>query len=202
LPSTPSSGLPEPPWRRSRWTSFVVGIVAALVVAAIAAWALAIRDTDGGGDATRPGPVASPEAPDEGEAAPDFALPTLDGETIRLSDLRGRPVVLNFWASWCNPCRKEFPLLAAALDKHSAADLAVVGVTYRDIESDSRTFVDEFGATWPQAVDEDGEVARAFGVRAIPQTFFIDGNGTIAGRVFGFSSAHALEAPLAKILDA
>jgi cytochrome c biogenesis protein CcmG, thiol:disulfide interchange protein DsbE len=135
-----------------------------------------------------------------GEPAPDFTLATLNGETVRLSDLRGRPVVVNFWASWCNPCREEFPLLADALDEHGDRDLAVVGVTYRDIESDSRAFVEEFGATWPQAVDEDAEVARAYGVRAIPQTFFVARDGRIADRIFGFSSERALEEPLAKIL--
>jgi cytochrome c biogenesis protein CcmG/thiol:disulfide interchange protein DsbE len=200
LPSTPSSGLPEPPWRASRWKSFVVGLVAAFVVAAIVAWALAVRD-DGDASPRPPGRVASPDVAEAGDPAPDFALPTLDGEQVRLSDLRGRPVVVNFWASWCNPCREEFPLLAGALDEHETAELAVVGVTYRDIESDSRAFVDEFGASWPQAVDEDTEVARAYGVRAIPQTFFIDRDGTIAARVFGFSSERALEEPLATILD-
>jgi cytochrome c biogenesis protein CcmG/thiol:disulfide interchange protein DsbE len=178
----------------------VVGVLAAFVVTAVVAWALAVRD-DGDASPRPPGRVAIPDVAEAGDSAPDFALPTLDGATIRLSDLRGRPVVVNFWASWCNPCRDEFPLLAAALDEHADADLAVVGITYRDIESDSRAFVDEFGATWPQAVDEDNSVARAYGVRAIPQTFFIGRDGNIAARIFGFSSAGALEEPLAEILE-
>ena len=140
------------------------------------------------------------DTPMAGQSAPDFELTTLDGGTVRLSALRGRPVVVNFWASWCHPCRTEFPLLADALEEHADADLAVVGVTYKDIESDSRDFVDETDANWPQGVDEDGEVARAYGVRAIPQTYFIGRDGRITGRVFGFTSEDALEEPLAEII--
>jgi cytochrome c biogenesis protein CcmG, thiol:disulfide interchange protein DsbE len=139
---------------------------------------------------------------DVGDLAPDFTLPTLDGETISLSDRRGRPTVVNFWASWCHPCREEFPLLADALDEDANEDLAVVGVTYQDIESDSRAFVEEMDAVWPQAVDRDGAVAQSYGVRAIPLTFFVDADGRIADRVIGFSTKGALDESLAKILPA
>jgi cytochrome c biogenesis protein CcmG/thiol:disulfide interchange protein DsbE len=198
LPSTPSSELPEPPWRRSRWKSFVVGVAAVVVVVAVVAWAMAVRDT-GDQASEGPGGPVSP-TPLAGEPAPDFELTTLDGGTVQLSELRGQPVVVNFWASWCHPCRTEFPLLADALEEHGDEGLAVIGVTYKDIESDSRDFVEETGAGWPHGIDEDGTVARAYGVRAIPQTYFIDRDGRITGRVFGFTSEDALEAPLAEIL--
>lgn len=139
---------------------------------------------------------------DVGDAAPDFTLPTLDGETISLSEFRGRPTVVNFWASWCNPCREEFPLLAAALEEYANEDLAVVGVTYQDIDSDSRAFVEEMDAVWPQAVDDGGATAQSYGVRAIPLTFFVDADGLIADRVIGFSSKAALDASLESILPA
>ena len=171
-----------------------------LSVIGVVAWA---RATDGGGagqvDSPSPGDVAEPGAAEPGEPAPDFALATLDGKRVRLADFRGRPVVVNFWASWCNPCRQEFPILADALATHD--DLAVVGVTFRDIESDSRAFADETGATWPLAIDDDGDVAARYGVRAIPQTVFIRADGTIAARVFGFESAEAFAEPLAMIVD-
>jgi cytochrome c biogenesis protein CcmG/thiol:disulfide interchange protein DsbE len=200
LPSTPSSALPEPPWRRSRWKSFLVGIGAAGVVAAVVWLAIEIRESDSGPPGRTPGQAADGAVAEVGAAAPGFELRTLDGGTIRSADLRGRPVVVNFWASWCNPCRREFPLLAQALTEHERDELAVVGVTYRDIESDSRDFVEETRASWPQGVDEDGAVAKAFGVRAIPQTFFLDADGTIAARIFGFSSKDALDEPLREIL--
>ncbi len=148
------------------------------------------------------GGAATRGVADVGDEAPDFTLPALGRDTVALSEFRGRPTVVNFWASWCNPCREEFPLLAAALDEYERERLAVVGVTYQDIESDSRMFVEEMDAVWPQAVDDGGAVALSYGVRAIPLTFFIAPDGQIADRVIGFSSKEALDASLAKILPA
>jgi cytochrome c biogenesis protein CcmG, thiol:disulfide interchange protein DsbE len=183
---------------RSTWKAFVVGVLGVAAVAGVAAWVLAIG-ADGDDDtASPPGRASTPGVAEPGDRAHGFDLPALDGGTVRLADFRGRPVVLNFWASWCNPCRKEFPLLAQALEEHD--ELAVVGVTFRDIESDSRRFAREQGARWPLAVDKDQDVARLYGVRAIPQTFFVGRDGTIAERVFGFSSEGALGAQLTKIL--
>jgi cytochrome c biogenesis protein CcmG/thiol:disulfide interchange protein DsbE len=138
-----------------------------------------------------------------GSPAPDFQLPALDARgDVRLADYRGRPVIVNFWASWCNPCRQEFPLLRQALRDHRAERLAVIGVTYQDIPSDSRAFVEQRDATWPQGVDDGGAVADAFGVRAIPQSFFVRPDGTIAARIFGFTSEDALARPLNELLGA
>jgi cytochrome c biogenesis protein CcmG, thiol:disulfide interchange protein DsbE len=177
--------------------ALLAGAVVVAVAVIVSAFVLAAGDADesdvGTGAATR-------GVADVGDEAPDFTLPTLEGGDVTLSEFRGQPVVVNFWASWCHPCREEFPLLAGALDEYRRDDLVVVGVTYQDIESDSRRFVDEMGAEWPQAVDESGGVARSYGVRAIPLTFFIDANGRVADRVIGFSTKEALDASLAKIL--
>jgi DsbE subfamily thiol:disulfide oxidoreductase len=176
-------------------------VLAAAIVVAVAvivtAFVLAADDADeprvGTGAATR-------GIADVGDEAPSFTLPTLKGGALTLSELRGRPVVVNFWASWCHPCREEFPLLADALAEHKRDDLAVVGVTYQDIESDARRFVEEMDAAWPQAVDDGGSVARSYGVRAIPLTFFVDADGRVADRVIGFSTEEALDRSLATIL--
>lgn len=152
------------------------------------------------GGSTRPGAVSGNGA-DVGSPAPEFRLPALDGRgDVSLAAFRGRPVIVNFWASWCHPCRQEFPLLKQALRDHHAQRLAVIGVTFQDIAADSRSFVKRRGATWPQGVDDDGAVASAFGVRAIPLSFFIRPDGTIAARVFGVTSESALADPLAKLL--
>ena len=135
-----------------------------------------------------------------GGKAPDFSLPGLDGGTVGLAEHAGAPVVVNFWASWCSPCRKEFPLLKAARAKHAADGLEVIGVSYRDIASDGRAFVAGEGADWAFARDPDGDLADAYGVRAVPQTFFIDAGGTIVSRVFGITSARDLESEIQKIL--
>jgi cytochrome c biogenesis protein CcmG/thiol:disulfide interchange protein DsbE len=201
LPSTPSSVPPESAGRRSRGKSLAALAVGAVVAVVVIATAFVLDDDD----STPPqGGTGAPTRgiADVGDAAPDFTLPTLDGETISLSEFRGRPTVVNFWASWCNPCREEFPLLAAALEEYANEDLAVVGVTYQDIDSDSRAFVEEMDAVWPQAVDDGGATAQSYGVRAIPLTFFVDADGLIADRVIGFSSKAALDASLETILPA
>jgi len=172
----------------------------AVVVAAVAAATSSCGGADGSEQTGPTGGAPGGGIADAGEVAPDFRLPTLDGETVQLSELRGHPVVVNFWASWCNPCRQEFPLLDKAVREHEKDGLVIVGVTFRDIESDSRDFVEETDATWPQAVDDDGAVARTFGVRTIPVTFFVDAEGVVAARLFGFSSPDALEGPLRRIL--
>jgi cytochrome c biogenesis protein CcmG, thiol:disulfide interchange protein DsbE len=200
LPSTRSSEPADRPRpRRPRgWLLILAGVLTVGLVAGVLVAVLG-----GGSDSSgtmRPGSVSGAGA-EVGSLAPDFQLPALDGHgNERLADYRGRPVIVNFWASWCNPCRKEFPLLKEALRDHRAQHLAVIGVTYQDIPSDSRTFVKQKAATWPQGVDDGGAVASAYGVRAIPQSFFIRADGTIAARVFGVTSESALAGPLAQLL--
>lgn len=148
-----------------------------------------------GRTSVEPGPA------EVGEAAPDFTLPSLDGTgPISLADYRGRPMLVNFWASWCSPCRKEFPLLEAARAKYAKRGLEVIGVSYRDIPADGRAFARTRDATWPLARDPGGDLAAAYGVRAIPQTFFIAPDGTITSRVFGITSADDLDAEIEAIL--
>lgn len=163
---------------------------------------VAVLDNDSESDgSTRRGPVSVAGVAEVGSLAPDFALPALDGGgQVRLAEFRGRPVIVNFWASWCNPCRDEFPLLKNALRDHRVDTLAVIGITFQDIPGDSRDFVKKIAATWPQGVDDGGDVAKAFGVRAIPQTFFIAPDGTIVARVFGITSQDKLEEPLRNLL--
>jgi cytochrome c biogenesis protein CcmG, thiol:disulfide interchange protein DsbE len=199
LPSTRSSGPTESSPRRRGWFLVLAGV---LVVGLVAGVLVTVLDdgSESDGSTQRRG-VTGAGGAEIGSTAPDFVLPALDGgEDIRLADFRGRPVIVNFWASWCNPCRDEFPLLKNALDDHRADRLAVIGVTYRDIPNDSRDFVKRMKAGWPQAVDDDRAVAEAFGVRSIPITFFVRPDGTIADRLFGFTSAAALDKPVDRLL--
>lgn len=135
-----------------------------------------------------------------GQAAPDFVLADLDGNPLRLSDLRGRPVIVNFWASWCGPCVEEFPLIRAAAERHATEDLAVVGIVYRDNSEAARRFMSRMGAPWPAAMDPGEQVAQAFGIYGPPETFFIDANGVVRGRQIGQLSASDLERQLAQVL--
>jgi cytochrome c biogenesis protein CcmG, thiol:disulfide interchange protein DsbE len=199
LPSTRSSEPADRPRPRRRgWLLILAGV---LTVGLVAGVLVAVLGDGSDSDGTMRPSSVSGAGGEVGSPAPVFQLPALDGHgDERLADYRGRPVIVNFWASWCNPCRKEFPLLKQALRDHRAQHLAVIGVTYQDIPSDSRTFVKQKQATWPQGVDDGGAVAKAFGVRAIPQSFFVRADGTIAARVFGFTSQSALARPLAQLL--
>ena len=198
MPSTRSSEPADRPRRRRGWLIILAGVLTVGIVAGVLVAVLGDGSDSGG--TTRPAAVSGAGG-EIGSIAPDFRLPALDGRgDVSLADYRGRPVIVNFWASWCNPCRKEFPLLKQALRDHRARRLAVIGVTYQDIPSDSRSFVKQRDATWPQGVDDGGAVASAFGVRAIPQSFFVRPDGRIATRVFGVTSESALAEPLAKLL--
>jgi cytochrome c biogenesis protein CcmG, thiol:disulfide interchange protein DsbE len=200
LPSTRSSEPSDRPRSRRRrgWLLILAGVLTVGLVAGVLVALLGDGSESGG--TMRPGSVSGAGG-EIGSPAPDFQLSKLEGGgDVRLADYRGRPVIVNFWASWCNPCRQEFPLLKEALREHRAGRLAVIGVTYQDIPSDSRAFVKRRDAGWPQGVDDGGAVAKAFGVRAIPQSFFVRADGTIAARVFGFTSESALARPLAELL--
>ena len=136
--------------------------------------------------------------PKVGDRAPDFTLKSLDGETVSLSDYAGRPVVLNFWASYCHPCREEFPLFREQLAERPG-EFVVLGVDAKDIESDARKFAKDEKATWPIVFDGDNDVAQAYGVGAVPQTFFIKPDGTVALRYYAQIPESKWAAALAKI---
>lgn len=113
-----------------------------------------------------------------GEAAPLFALPSFDGTTVRLADFRGKPVVLNFWASWCPPCRAEAPTLVRVA-KAQNGQVAFIGVNVRDRESDARTYLAEYGLPYPNLRDVDGAVEPLYDSVGIPFSVFISADGVI-----------------------
>jgi cytochrome c biogenesis protein CcmG, thiol:disulfide interchange protein DsbE len=118
--------------------------------------------------------------------APDFALSDLNGQTVRLSDYRGKIVLVNFWYTGCEPCQEETPALQATYQKLSDQGLVILGVDVRGNErsgeagvADVRAFAERYGVTYPIVFDEQGDVGRAFQVYVLPSTFFVDPNGTI-----------------------
>lgn len=113
-----------------------------------------------------------------GQAAPDFALTTFDGRPVRLADFRGRPLVLNFWASWCAPCRTEAPVLGRVAAA-KADYVAFLGIDVRDTEDDARRFLAEYDVSYPNARDLDGTVEARYGGIGIPFTVFVAVDGTI-----------------------
>ncbi len=119
-----------------------------------------------------------PPAPAVGHPAPDFSLPTLSGETFTLSELRGTPVVLNFWATWCPPCRAELPELQAASER-LAGQVAIVGVNQAEAPADVAAFAGRLGLSFPMPLDVNAQASRLYAVRSLPTTFFIDRQGVI-----------------------
>ena len=135
-----------------------------------------------------------------GQPAPAILATALDGTAIDLAAFHGKPVIVNFWASWCTPCRDEFPLFREQLASLGPADgLVMLGVLFKDEAALASRFLADFGATWPTVTDPDGSIATAYRVVAPPQTFFIDRQGTLQGIQVGQVRAADLAALYAKI---
>lgn len=113
-----------------------------------------------------------------GEVAPDFELETLEGDVIKLSELKGEKVILNFWASWCPPCREEMPEMQEFYDNHSD-DINIIAVNYNEKDEKVIEFLDEFGYTFPSPLDRDGATGNEYGVLTLPTTYFIGTDGLI-----------------------
>ncbi|HXV33000.1 MAG TPA: TlpA disulfide reductase family protein [Gaiellaceae bacterium] len=121
----------------------------------------------------------------ERPVAPQLVLDSLDGEgEIRLADYRGKAVVLNFWASWCEPCKDEAPLLEDVWQRYRDDGLVVLGVDAQDFRSDAQRFVDRFGLTYPMAFDGHGSSLGKFGNTGFPETWFVGRDGRLVGDHF------------------
>lgn len=123
--------------------------------------------------------------PEIGQPAPDFTLSLYDGGELTLSDLRGQVVVINFWASWCDPCRDEAPTLERVWREYKDRGVVFIGVDYVDVESSARAYLAEFNVTYPNGLDQGQRIARAYRIRGVPETFFIDKAGKLAPIIVG-----------------
>ena len=169
-------------------------------VAALAIGELRARGTAGIGGLT----VADYQARAEVQStpAPDFSLPSLEGgDPVTLSSFRGHLLVLNFWASWCAPCRTEAPGLKLVSDHYRARGVSFLGVDERDDDAAGRAFVREFGWSYPSASDPAGSLAYRYGLIGLPTTFIIDPLGTIRYRFLGYLDRDVLRAVLDDLLS-
>jgi peroxiredoxin len=193
---------------RSRTGSGRLLILVVLVVVAVvipASAALLDRRQPAGPLEPRTPPASAStavQAYPPGTPAPALRLQSLDGRPVDLAALRGRPVVVNFWATWCDPCVREFPLLRQAAAAHRGDRLAVVGVLTNDRPAAARAFVRRHGATWPIAVDPTpaAATATAWGAVGLPHTYFVRPDGTLASHQLGELTRANLDRQLAQIL--
>ena len=181
-PDQPAPEAPEPPSEPTAAITSRTAVVAAVLLLTVVLAAVALMQL-GGDDSDTPEPGSGAAGAggfvSEGTTAPDFTLTSLEGETISLSDYAGRPVLINFWASWCPPCREEFPVLADARTTYLDDGFEVLGVTRNDQPDLSQKFVDESGAEWPILPDLDDAAWELYGAVGLPTSYFVDRAGVV-----------------------
>ena len=187
--------------RRTTPVAVWLGALAvAAVVATLAVMELRTRGTSSIGGFTVANYRARAEI--ENTPAPDFELPSLDdGTPIALSSFRGQVVVLNFWASWCAPCRLEAPGLRRVSERYRDRGVRFLGVDYRDDDAAGRAFVGEFRLRYPSVTDPSGSLAYDYELIGFPTTFIIDPAGTIRYRFVGYLDEEVLEEALNDVLS-
>lgn len=192
------------------WSRFALsrglatGIVIALFIGILAwtTWLEADRAAVRGPVAGRM-EQAAPTAGSKNNPAPDFTLKTLDGDEMTLSALRGQPVLINFWASWCGPCRIEMPALVRAYEQHKAEGFVILAVnlTFQDTLPAVKSFVQEFAMPFPVLLDETGAVANdLYQLRGLPTTIFIDREGRVERVQIGVMTDKQVDAFVAELV--
>lgn len=205
IPLDEESGVEERPQNRREWSGPLRSIaLPLLIVATIVGVLVYVERTRGGSVGSDDGygtvelapelnPTGATVGTEVGDAAPDFLLRLAGGGSLRLSDLRGTPLLVNFWATWCTPCREEMPRIVRA---YNDGGFVVVAVNLQENEGIIRDFADDFGMVFPVPIDRTGEVGETWRIggpiEGIPSSYFIDGAGIVRARVFGPMSDETL----------
>lgn len=138
-----------------------------------------------------------------GHPAPDFTLPMLSPHSVpplHLASLKGKPIMLNFWASWCDPCKQEAPLLENTWQRTQSLGVVFIGSDFSDTQSNGLDFLHQYGITYPNVTDTNGAVSINYGITGVPETFFIDRHGVIVQKVIGELTEQTLQSNLQMIL--
>lgn len=182
--------------RLQKWAIFVMLTATALAIGVIVALEVFPQERSSQQNILASSPLI-------GKQAPDFTLPTLDGAEVNLSQFGGMAVLINFWASWCLPCREEMPELVRSYESHKADGLIILGVnlTYSDTLPDVQAFADEFNVTFPVILDKDGAVAeRLYRIPGVPTSIFVNRDGTIERIHVGIMTPRQIDQYIAEIL--
>jgi cytochrome c biogenesis protein CcmG/thiol:disulfide interchange protein DsbE len=160
---------PEPPkpTRKNGGVTIVLAVVLALL--GLLAWGL----------------IKSQKGPVDSGVAPDFTITGYDGQTVTLSDLSGKVVIINFWASWCPPCREEAAYLEQTWRKYKDQGVVFIGVDYVDTKKEALAYMAEFGITYLNGPDLGTHIAQAYNIKGVPETYYVDRNGTLQGMHIG-----------------
>jgi cytochrome c biogenesis protein CcmG/thiol:disulfide interchange protein DsbE len=142
----------------------------------------------------------APAGPGVGRQAPDFRLESLDGRQVSLADYAGQVVLLNFWATWCPPCKEEIPAIEKAYQAHRDDGFVVLGINDGEASEVIRAFADELGITYPVLIDKRGDVAAQYRRRGLPLTVIVDRDGVIQVRHEGYLTADQLDSYLSHLL--
>lgn len=153
------------PVARSKRTGLIVTFAVLLALLGLLAWGL---------KKVQAGPVSS-------GMAPDFNLTSFDGRTLKLSELRGQVVIINFWASWCPPCREEAAYLEQTWRKYEGKGVVFIGVDWVDTEKEALAYMDEFDLTYFNGPDIGTRIAQAYNIQGVPETFYVAKNGELQG---------------------
>ncbi len=178
---------------RKRWKIASIVLLALLIVAffALLAYGLSNRTT-----ATERSGVTR-----VGKPAPVFSMALLDGSVFHLDDYAGKPLVINFWASWCPPCRDESPGFERVWSEYQDEGVQFVGVNIQDTKEEAARYVEEFTLTFPNGMDTDGKITIEYGVIGLPVTFFIGATGLVEGRWVGALPEETLEDRTRALID-
>ncbi len=187
--------LTEKPKRRTRRRRTLIFIAVSLLNAgllALLASQLLVPAQNQSGSTADTSPLI-------GHPAPDFTLAVLSAHpapVLHLASFRGKPVVVNFWASWCDPCKHEAHLLEATWQRVQSQGVVFIGVDYEDTRSEGLNFLHTYGITYANVVDSNGATAINYGVTGVPESYFIDCRGVVVHKVIGELSEQTLEGDL------
>ena len=194
----PARAAAQNPGAMKRNLIIIASVLPIAAFFALLVWAVAERGGMAGGFAVND---TFGEASVKHRPAPDFTAQTVDGKTVRLSDLKGRVVMLDFWTSWCPPCRREAPTLAEVYREYQGKNVEFIGVAIWDDPEDVSRFVESFDISYPNLVDARGRIGISYGVIGIPEKFFIDPNGDVVRKLVGPIESETLRDALDALLE-